>query len=50
MRTYCLSCKRHTKNFGSKKVMMMNKVIRDKPRCANCMSGKSRFLKQKHNH
>ena len=28
---------------------MMNKVTRDKSRCANCMADKSRFLKQKHN-
>ena len=26
---------------------MTNKVIGDKSRCANCMSDKSRFLKQK---
>ena len=30
MQTYCLDCKKHTGNIGSKKVMMMNKVIRDK--------------------
>ena len=28
---------------------MTNKVIRDKSRCFNCMSYKSRFLKQKRN-
>ena len=28
---------------------MMNKVIRDKSRCGNCMSDKSRFLKQRFN-
>ena len=38
-----------TKNIGSKKVTMTNKVIRDQSRCANCMVDKSRFLKQKHN-
>ena len=26
---------------------MRNKVIRDKSRCANCISDKSRFLKQR---
>ena len=31
--------------LAQKKVMMMNKVIRDKSKCANCMSDKSRFLK-----
>ena len=28
---------------------MMNKVIRGKSKCANCMSDKSRFLKQRYN-
>ena len=35
--------------MGSKKVTMTNKVIREKSRCASCMSNKSRFWKQKHN-
>ena len=39
LRTYCLACKKHTDNFGSKNVNMTNKVIRNK----------SRFIKQKHN-
>ena len=29
--------------------MMLDKVIRDKSRCANCTSDKSRFLKRKPN-
>ena len=45
----CKSCKKHTGNIGSKEVTMRNKVIREKSRCANCMSDKSRFLKQKSN-
>ena len=49
MQTYCLSCKKHTNNVGAKKVTMTNKVVRVKSRCANCMSEKSRFLKQKSN-
>ena len=28
---------------------MKNKVIRERSRCANCISDKSRFLKQKPN-
>ena len=36
-------------NIGSKKVIMKNKVIRDKSRFTNCMAGKSRFLKQNNN-
>ena len=47
MQTYCLGCRRHTGNIGSKKVMMKNKIIRNKSRCANCNADKSRFLKQK---
>ena len=38
MKTYCLSCKKHT-----------NKVIRQASKCANCIAEKSRFLKQKSN-
>ena len=49
MQTYCLSCRRQTGNIGSKKVIMTNKVVREKSRCANCMSDISRFLKQKPN-
>ena len=47
MHTLCLGCKKYTDNIGSKKVIMMNKAIRDKSRCANFMSDKSRFLKQR---
>ena len=49
MQTYCLSCRKHIDNIGSKKVIMTNKVVREKSRCANCMSDKSRFLKQRPN-
>ena len=38
MQTCCLSCKKHTDNIGSKKVMMTNKVIRQNSRCANYMA------------
>ena len=47
--TYCLSCRKHTDNISSKKLIMTNKVVREKSRCANCMSDKSRFLKEKPN-
>ena len=46
MRIYCLACREHTNNIGSKNVTMTNKVIRDKSRCAQCLSDKSRFMKQ----
>ena len=49
LRTYCLSCRKHTGNIASKKVTMTNKVFIGKPRCGLCLSDKSRFFKQKHN-
>ena len=45
MQRYCFSCKKHTNNIGSKKVIMTNKLVRERSRCANCMVDKSRFLK-----
>ena len=35
--------------IASKKVTMKNKVVRDKSKCDECLSDKSRFLKQKYN-
>ena len=49
MLTYCLKCNNNTKNIGSKKVTITNKVVRRKSMYATCMARKSRFLKQKHN-
>ena len=49
LRNYCLGCRKHTNNIGSKTVTMTNKVIRDKSRCAQCLSDKSRLMKQKLN-
>ena len=49
MQTYCLSCKKHTDNIGSRKVIMTNKVVRQASKCANCIAEKSKFLKQKSN-
>ena len=46
LRTYCLSCREQTNNIDSKRVTMTNKVIRDKSRCAECVSDKSRFMAQ----
>ena len=40
---------KYTNNIGLKKAIMTNKVIRDKLRYVNCMSDKSRFLKQNNN-
>ena len=47
MKSYCLGCRKHTHNIGSKEITMTNKLIRDKSKCFNCMSYKSRFLKTK---
>ena len=49
LKSYCLACREHAGNIGSKRVTMTNKVIRDKSRCAQCFSDKSRFMKQKLN-
>ena len=48
-KTYCLSCRKHTDNIVSKKVMITNKVLKQSSRCASCVAKKSRFLKQKSN-
>ena len=49
MKIYCLSFRKHTDNIGLKKVIMTNKVVRQKSGSTNCMVDKSRFLKQKFN-
>ena len=49
LRTYCLACRKHANNLASRKVTMRNKVARGKSRCGECLSDKSRFLKQKPN-
>ena len=46
LKTYYLTC---IFSLASRKVAMTNKVLRDKSRCAECLSDKSRFMKQKHN-
>ena len=53
LKRYCLHYKNDIKNLLSSlkksKVTMTNKVVRDKSRCSECLSDKSRFLKQKLN-
>ena len=49
LRTYCLACRKPTTNIASGKVTMTNKVGRNKSKCGECLSDKSRFLKQKFN-
>ena len=48
LKTYYFVCRKHTSNITSRKVTITNKVIRDKSRCGEFFSDKSRFLKQKH--
>ena len=43
MKIYCLSFRKHTDNIGLKKVIMTNKVVRQKSGSTNCMVDKSRF-------
>ena len=49
LRTYCLACRKHTNNIFPKNVSMTNKVVRNKSRCSESLSDKSRFMKQKRN-
>ena len=49
LRTSYLACRKHTNNIASRKVTVTNKVVREKSRCGECLSDKSRFLKQKPN-
>ena len=49
MRTYCLVRRKHTNNVGLRNTTMTNKVMRNKSKCGECFSDKSRFMKQKEN-
>ena len=40
MQAYCLSCRKHKDNIDSKKIVMANKAIREKSKCANCVTEK----------
>ena len=44
---YCLSGKKHTNNMISRNLTMKNNVLRQKSMYSECLSEKSRFLKQK---
>ena len=51
MQTYCLGCKKHTDNMCPKKlVIMKNRKIRGKSRCADCLANKLFSDKKKHKH
>ena len=49
MQTYWLSCRKHTDNIGSKKVIMKKKVIRQASKCINCGAIKIKVFKIKPN-
>ena len=46
MLTYCLKCKRNTKNIDSKMVKTKNGRLVLSSKCAICNSKKSRFMKE----
>ena len=47
METYCLKCKKNTKNIDPKISSTSNGKAKILPKCAICSSKKSRFLKIK---
>ena len=46
MLTYCLKCKRNTKNIDSKMLKTKNSRLMLSSKCAICGSKKSRFMKE----
>ena len=46
MQTYCLESKGQTYNSWLPKIIVTNKVIRQKSKCANCTANKSLFFKK----
>ena len=45
--TYCLSCRRYTKNNNRKVVRKRQNRLMMQSNCATCKSKKSRFIKEK---
>ena len=43
MSTYCSRCKKHTDNICPKKVIMSNKVIKEKSICGDSMASNKSF-------
>ena len=46
LRACCLSCREHTNNIASKRVIVTNKILRQKSKCSVCLSDKSRSMAQ----
>ena len=47
MLTYCLKCKKNTKNIDAKMLKTKNGRLNLSSKCAACGSKKSRFMKEK---
>ena len=47
MQTYWLSCRNHTDNIGSKRVIMKKKAIRQVLKCINCVAKEIKVFKTK---
>ena len=47
MNTYCLKCRKPTKNLNSKGSITKNKEYMDKSTCAICKSKESKFVSKK---
>ena len=47
LETYCLACRKHTNNSGSKRLTMTNAVIRGKSKCYIFNNKKFPFMKTK---
>ena len=45
--TYCLACRKYTKNNNTKIVRSRQNRLMIQSNCANCGSKKSRFIKEK---
>ena len=46
METYCVKCKKNTKNLNSKIFKTKNKRLIMQSKCSNCGIKKSRFIKE----
>ena len=41
LKTYCLACRKHTRNIASRKVTKTNRIVRNKSRCSECCLNKN---------
>ena len=45
MGTYCLAYRKYTNNVNLRNTSMANKMIKNKSKCGECFSDKTRFMK-----